>query len=173
MGVILALGLLGGLIMFYCLTSKKTKKVALYCSLAFAVLIIVGYKTPEDYQNPDKFSKEYIRSVEGRGMTLAQVGQIAAQKTPLENGGDFLIALMAMAAIFALAICGDFLGDEDKKYARQIYLKCLGLFVAGSLYLLSLYAGLQLTLFAWIKSKPKEVGEEKNSVEGKNLSTEV
>lgn len=150
--------LVGGLIIFFCLTSKKTKKIALYSSLVYALIIIVGLKSPQDYQKPENFSKEYVKALAGNGKTLAQAGIRLQNQTQLEQFGDFLVATSGLAVIFGLAVLDMLLkgGKKNKIYAKRITYKCLALFMAAAMYLLSLYAGLELLLVPWIKRKKQQ-----------------
>lgn len=160
MGMSILFGLVGSLIIFFCLTSSKTKIIALYVALGFAVFIAIGYKSPEDYKNPDKFSKEYQTMLAGQGKTLAQVGIRLSQRTPLENSGDFLIVVLVIATVSVVALVNTLKSEkseECKKCARQIVYKNLSLLVAVIMYFLSLYAGLELTLIPWIKNGKKQL----------------
>lgn len=160
MGTVFALALIGGSIIFYCLTGKKTQKIALCFAVSFSLLIFFGYRSPEDYTDETKFSREYISHLSSRGITLAQAGIKLSEKSKLENGGDFLAILSVMTLFFGMVVCTDFLqGDENKIYIKQIAKKCLVLLIATVWYLLSLYAGLELFLLPWLKKKSRKSDE--------------
>ena len=146
------LALVGGLIVFYCLTSPKTRKSAFFLSLILFLIILVGYRSPEDYQKVDKFSKEYQISLAGQGETLAQVGMRLSKQTPLEQVGDFLVAVLGITSLFALTVIDQLYGDEKaRKYVKQIGYKCLSLLIAVTMYLLSLYYGLEINILPYIR----------------------
>lgn len=150
----LILALVGAIIIFFCLTSPKTKKTALCFSIAFVAIAFTFYRTPEDYHNKSLFDKPYKTMLAQHGETLAQAGVRLSKRTPLEQGGDMLTAIMGFTLIFAFFALDNLRGNkEDEKCARQIKLKCLALAAGVMMYLLSLYAGLQLTLIPYLKKK--------------------
>lgn len=150
--------LVGGLLIFCCLTSKKTKKIALYSSLLYALIVVVGFKSPEDYKKTENFSKEYVKMLAGKGETLAQAGIRLQNQTQLEQFGDFLVATSGLVVILGLAVLDMLLegGKKNKIYVKRITYKCLALSMAATMYLLSLYAGLELLLIPWMKRKKQQ-----------------
>lgn len=154
MSVSIFLALAGGCLIFYCLYSPKTSKIALCLSLFCVLIILIGYKNPDTYQNPDNFSKEYKLSVAGRGETLAQVSLRLSQLSPLEQGGDFLTTVLGIMLIFAPAVIEKIKEmEENQKYVKLIINKCLSLLMGVCLYLLSLHFGLEINLLPLIKIK--------------------
>lgn len=147
--------LIGGIIIFYCLFSNKTKKIALGVVAVFVVMMILGSRAPEDYSNPDKFSTEYKRVLVARGISLEEAGKILAAQTPLEKTGDMLMFSLALIAFCVLG-----LSESKEEDLRKIYEKSLMLSAAIAVYLLSLYAGMEFSLIPWMKSKKLVFGEE-------------
>lgn len=151
----ICLAIVGSLVIFGCLASKKSYKSALCIALVFGVFVAFGTMRPEDYKDPDKVSKELEVTLARCGMTVADFAEMKANQTPLEQGGDFLVLILVFTGFFALAIVGNLQDAGEEKYAKQIIKKCLALTCAAMFYLLSLYAGVQLTLIPWIKKQKK------------------
>ncbi len=152
MGLILAV--LGFAIVLFCLTSRITKIFALVFALACGLMIVVCCRDAEDYQHPERFSKEYVRMLEGRGESLASVGICLQKQTPLEKFGDFLGVISIFTAICAMSIVADI---NNRSVTRKIGLKCLVLFIVSAIYWLSLYMGLQIGMMVCPAKDKKDV----------------
>lgn len=149
MSVIFAV--IGGAIMLYCLYSKRTKTQAILAGLMIGIIFTFVSRGPEDFKNPDKFSKEYKIVLAIQGISLAEMGEKISMQTPLEKGGDALIVVLAFVAIFAIGVLGD---EKDiDESAKLILKKCFALFAVTSMYFLSLYAGITIPIVSWIKDK--------------------
>lgn len=154
MNEIICFALASGVIMFFCLASKKTKKMALWVAIIWASILIISHREAEDYNDPSKCGKELKRVLDQRGMTFAEFGVIMEKRSPLEQGGDYLFLSATVIVICAIAFSGRLEDDrEDIKYVKQIRYQCLALVVVTTLYFFSLILGIQLMLLPWIKRK--------------------
>lgn len=162
---VLILALVGAVVIFYCLTSSKTKKTALSFAVGFMVIAFTFYRAPESYQNPNLFDKHYKTMLAQNGETLAQAGVRLSKCSPLEQGRDMLTAIMSFTLIFAFFAIDSLKGTkEDEKCARQIKLKCLALVTGVMMYLLSFYTEFQLTIIPYVKSKKAPLAKQEKAL---------
>jgi hypothetical protein len=147
--------ILGSIIMFAVLYSKKTIKQALLLSLIWGLIAGFGYMTPGDYRNPDKISPELKRQVTNMGLTMEQFADKVENRTPLEKFGDYAVTLFFFTAFFVWIITGGDLKGCDEE-VKPVFKKCLALLIVVSLYFLSLYLGLKIPIVATIKARKKK-----------------
>lgn len=172
MDIMITLALISGAVMFFCLCSRKTIIIALVISVIWVLIVIFGHRKPEDYSNPETYSVEMKSYLRQRGMSFAEFGAIRAKQTPLERSGDFLTTTLMITALLAVAVVGKLEKPEDKKYAKQIYMKCLAVLIGLVCYFLSLYVGLTLKIIPWIKLKRLQSESIKNKL-GTNINPEL
>ena len=177
--------------MFSCLSSKRTIKSALVVSSVFTLILLFGFMKAEHTKEIEVDDTEYryisqmVLEPTKAGTTLrleqikvpvfqpelvkesqAKIYAKMDTSTPLEKGGGILILFLLMTVFLARAITGDLDEGECKEFLRQIVRKCLTFFIAVAVYLLSLYAGLEISLLGLVyRPKEKEVpAEEKKEV---------
>lgn len=153
--MMLIFGALAGVLIYICLKTPQTKKEALLFSVVAALLVVCCYRNADSYDNPQNFSKEYQLVLAGNGFSLQDAKMQEAETTIYENTGKWLVAMCVLVIIFAFAVTEELTKEE----ARTIYKKVLALIIAMSMYMLSLYWGLKLTLLPYIKKNAENKKE--------------
>lgn len=151
--IIISFALIGNLIMFF-LPISKSKKAAIYGIISFALVIIILAKNAENYAVPAVLSpKAQIALADKCGKTIELTKtKTASLETPFEATGGLFAVLSAVMAFFALMT-----KTKNEEETKEVYLISLTFSAIATLYLLSLYAGLELCLVAWIKDRKELV----------------
>lgn len=158
--MILIFGLLAGILTYACLTSPKSKKIALLIAILVALLFVCGYRNASDYDNPKNFSKEYELVLAKQGLNLQDMKAKQTEVTVYEEFGTFFIVLCGIVILVSIGV----IEDLEKHEVRKIYKKILALVVVTVMYMLSLLLGLKLTLLPYIKSHKKDAETKRESL---------
>lgn len=157
--IIVIIALLSNLIILL-LPLGKEEKAAL-CVVVGVVFIVcaVIYNVqtgaiPSDVRErisaaPTLEAKQFLMARFGVTETALNVKSVNELKTPLELAGGVLTVLgLILTWVLVVAV-----KNSDNKVAQKVHRFAIVLTVAAAMYLLSLYAGLQLTIVPWIKQQ--------------------
>ncbi len=137
-----------GAAMFYCMSNKKIRIRGIIASVFWVGVLLIGDLSgptkPEDYTPAAR--AELVRKYH---VTPEALYQEQINRTPLEKAGIFMLITFLVVVMLYNAIAANL----NKEEAKQLRFKYLSLFLALLLYMLSLYAGVQLMLVPYLKKK--------------------